>query len=93
MSKHDDQLEEMRKLDAVVRQLGIEDSIETPADAVAKLQAEIMRMRLIIHAKPNQAMLEAARDWSAAKYGKPIGDDAARGCWVSMISAAVKTKP
>lgn len=34
-----------------------------------------------------EAMLIAARDWSAAKYGKPIGDDAARGCFAAMTAA------
>lgn len=37
---------------------------------------------------PTEAMLIAARDWSAKKYGKPIGDDAARGCWNAMLAAA-----
>jgi hypothetical protein len=39
---------------------------------------------------PTVAMLEAARDWSIKKYGKPIGDDAAVGCWKAMSGAARK---
>lgn len=42
---------------------------------------------------PSEAMLIAARDWSYAKYGKPIGDDAAMGCWQAMIDAALVEKP
>lgn len=43
--------------------------------------------------EPTEAMLTAARDWSAAKYGKPIGNDAAKGCWQAMHSAAPATSP
>ena len=32
----------------------------------------------------------AARDWSATKFGKPIGSDASRGCWEIQHSAAPK---
>ena len=32
-------------------------------------------------------MLDAARDWSDHKYGKPIGNDAAIGCWQAMFDA------
>ena len=39
-------------------------------------------------ARPTEAMLNAARDWSDAKYGKPIGNDAAIGCWNAMLAAA-----
>lgn len=38
--------------------------------------------------EPTENMLHAARDWSAEKYGKPIGSDAARGCWRAMYQAA-----
>lgn len=38
--------------------------------------------------EPDDLMLIAARDWSQAKYGKAIGDDAARGCWKVMWGAA-----
>jgi len=38
-------------------------------------------------AEPTEAMLNAARDWSKAKYGIPIGNDAAIGCWKAMYAA------
>ena len=38
--------------------------------------------------EPTDVMLTAARDWSHAKYGKPIGNDAAQGCYKTMIAAA-----
>ena len=38
--------------------------------------------------EPTEAMLVAARDWSYKKYGKPIGNDAATGCWKAMLAAA-----
>jgi hypothetical protein len=37
---------------------------------------------------PTEPMLVAARDWSAGKYGKPVGDDGASGCWNAMLAAA-----
>lgn len=39
---------------------------------------------------PTQPMLRAARDWSYEKYGMPIGDDAANGCWKVMHKAALQ---
>lgn len=39
---------------------------------------------------PTEEMLVAARDWSHRKYGKPIGNDAATGCWQAMLAAAPK---
>lgn len=40
---------------------------------------------------PTEAMRIAARDWSYKKYGKPIGNDAADGCWTSMYDAYVNS--
>lgn len=40
--------------------------------------------------EPDEDMLSAARDWSQEKYGKPIGNDAAEGCWRAMLEAAIK---
>ena len=37
--------------------------------------------------EPTEAMLDAARDWSREKYGKPIGNDGAIGCWQAMLAA------
>lgn len=61
-----------------------------------KPSERIMARELLAHrrasqaapAQPTEAMLDAARDWSDAKYGKPIGDDAAIGCWNAMMAAA-----
>lgn len=41
-----------------------------------------------VPAEPTEAMLIAARDWSLKKYGKAIGDDAAKGCFSAMLAAA-----
>lgn len=42
----------------------------------------------VVPMEPTEAMLDAARDWSTKKYGKPIGNDAARGCWAAMLAVA-----
>ena len=34
-----------------------------------------------------EAQLDAARDWSREKYGKPVGNDGATGCWQAMLDA------
>lgn len=44
---------------------------------------------VLVPVEPTEAMLLSARDWSATKYGKPIGDDAAKGCWGAMVAAAI----
>ena len=36
---------------------------------------------------PTEAMLNAARDWSALFVGSPIGNKAATGCWQAMFDA------
>ena len=44
--------------------------------------------------EPTKEMLDAARDWSRSKYGKPIGNDDATGCYKTMLAAApVEPKP
>lgn len=45
-----------------------------------------------IHAMfdPTEEMLNAARDWSREKYGKPIGNEAAIECFHAMIEGALK---
>lgn len=35
--------------------------------------------------EPTEAELNAARDWSYAKYGRAIGNDAAAGCRSAML--------
>lgn len=42
---------------------------------------------VLVPREPTTEMLIAARDWSDDKYGKPIGNDAARACYRVMISA------
>jgi hypothetical protein len=42
--------------------------------------------------EPTEAMLVAARDWSAKKYGRPVGNDGAGGCWAAMLAAAPEVK-
>ena len=39
--------------------------------------------------EPTDTMLIAAREWSREKYGRPIGNDAATGCYKVMIDAAM----
>lgn len=43
---------------------------------------------VLVPKEPSKAMLIAARDWSYKKYGKPIGNDDAIGCWNAMLAAA-----
>ena len=52
-------------------------------DIAAAVAAERARLQ-----EPTEEMLIAARDWSLKKYGKPIGNDAARGCWAAMLAAS-----
>jgi hypothetical protein len=42
----------------------------------------------VVPVMPTDEMLEAARGWSYCKYGKPIGNDAAIGCYKAMLAAA-----
>lgn len=49
-----------------------------------------MLARAAVTDNPTEEMLIAARDWSYRKYGKPIGNDAAIGCWQAMLAAATK---
>lgn len=37
--------------------------------------------------EPDEAMRNAARDWSNEKYGKPVGRDGTDGCWTAQIDA------
>lgn len=40
--------------------------------------------------EPTSEQLNAAREWSLEKYGKPIGNEAAIGCWKAMIEVIIK---
>lgn len=54
-----------------------------PRAIVDKVAREVIAAIL----DPTDAMLNAARDWSYKIYGKPIGNDAAMGCYQAMIKA------
>ena len=43
---------------------------------------------VVVPKEPTSEMLIEARNWSYNKYGKPIGNDAAIGCWAAMLAAA-----
>src|SRR5690606_16778235 len=43
---------------------------------------------VLVPKDPTEEMHDAARDWSAKKYGKPIGTDASDGCYRAMLAAA-----
>lgn len=45
---------------------------------------------VVVPLEPTEKMLEAARDWSIAKYGKAVGNDGAIGCCRAMIVAYEK---
>jgi hypothetical protein len=47
----------------------------------------------LVPVEPTEAMLAAARDWSAKKYGRPVGDDGAGGCWAAMLAASPEVNP
>lgn len=65
------------------------DALEPDLDAAFKAaQPE----RVSVPREPTPEMLDAARDWSYAKYGKPIGHDAANGCWSAMLAASQEGK-
>lgn len=58
-------------------------------DAATDLADVLLRAGYtIVPVKATDKMHEAARDWSRAKYGKPIGTDASAGCWDAMVAAA-----
>ncbi len=65
-------------------------TVYTAAPVAQQPQAEAVPPGyVLLPMEPTLEMLLSARDWSATKYGKPIGDDAAKGCWGAMISAAI----
>jgi hypothetical protein len=81
----------MTKLEEVARAIGAKRGDyseagwlgpETHAMALSEASAAIDALR-----EPNQAQLNMAREWSYMKYGKPIGNDAAKGCWGCMLDA------
>lgn len=72
--------------------IGVDDDlsdvlVEGYVDLFAAADAVLAKME-----RPTVAMLVAARDWSLARLGKPVGNDAAIGCWQAMIAAAREAK-
>lgn len=63
------------------------------ADGRADTRETGLREAAEIVRDPTEAMLIAARDWSKAKYGTPIGNDAAAGCWQAMFDAVIPSPP
>lgn len=61
------------------------DNLDAAIEAVAPMLASARLPEV-----PNEMMLIAAREWSAKKYGKPIGNEDATGCWQAMFAAASK---
>jgi hypothetical protein len=59
---------------------------------VTPLAPPIPDTHRIVPVEPTDKMLDAARDWSYKKYGKPIGNDAATGCWEAMLSATAQER-
>lgn len=59
------------------------------ADRGGAPMVDIARTALGTMRDPTEKMLNAARDWSIAKYGRGIGNDAAIGCWQAMMDAAL----
>ncbi len=58
-------------------------------EGIKQLIADAWKPRVaVVPREPTEAMLIAAREWSHKKYGKPIGSDAACGCWAAMLEAA-----
>jgi hypothetical protein len=43
---------------------------------------------VIVPREATEGQLDAARDWSVAKYGMGIGRNAAEECWEAMINKA-----
>jgi len=46
-----------------------------------------MTDKVMLPKEATEEMLRAARDWSIKKYGKPIGSEAAIGCYAAMLAA------
>jgi hypothetical protein len=84
---------------AILKEAGLLNSEEIHDDltnwlAISRSYARRYARAVLESARePTESMLIAARDWSAAKYGRPIGNDAAVGCLHAMIDAALKDEP
>ena len=80
----------------IARALATQIDCETEWDTLTLDQEnwifELADAVLIAMREPDDHMLNAARDWSYKKYGQPIGNDAAIGCWAALIDAAKEPK-
>ena len=87
------------KLDAITRHRNLdgkgERSLQQHVEELVALENSLKRCAPQPDPvrEPTEAMLDAARDWSDHKYGKPIGNDAAIGCWQAMFDAQATTGP
>lgn len=72
-----------------------EAEVTTLRERISELEVENARLQRAarVSRDPTEAMLVAARDWSYVKYGAPVGDDAATGCWRAMFDAALALQP
>lgn len=61
----------------------VPDACETLGENEAKAEPRMLEK----HRIPTEAMLDAARDWSAKEFGRSIGNPAAIGCWQAMFDA------
>lgn len=55
--------------------------------AVAQEPVAVPQDCKLVPVEPTEIMLNAARDWSSKKYGIPVGNDGALGCWNAMLAA------
>jgi hypothetical protein len=58
------------------------------AHARAALTALQSKGWVVVPVEPTEEQLNAARDWSVAKYGQGVGNDGAKGCYAAMLSAS-----
>lgn len=63
-------------------------------DEINELKQKLARYEnpdyVLVPRIPTDEMLVGARDWSYKKYGKPVGNDGANGCYKAMIKAVEK---
>jgi hypothetical protein len=74
----------MKLVKEIMKGFALKFSDQTSTEMIVALE----RAGFVIVPKiPTPSMLTAARDWSQSKYGKPVGNDGATGCWNAMIDA------
>lgn len=84
----------MSKLEEVAAAIAKSDGVVFGSmhisDKTREIYLEQARAALEAIREPTEAQLHAARDWAIQKYGRPIGDDGARGCFLAMIDEILK---